>query len=238
MVPFLLNTFAERSHFINVFEYYYNKNINKEICFLTIAIDKQIDTTSSISIYPDIQRSSDKLHECTSRYERHVQTLQYLRKLGYEFVVNCLDDGWITKVDWMRFDDAFSYLNNNDADRIDLCGVQSGYEIEPIDSVVSLIKPSSNVMWYVSNQCAIWKIDSLLNLYEAIGKVFDVDVEKKGSEVARQLKFKFLTFNEVVIDCPNVFNRIIGLNDYGEKLLMSYCENNNLDYKSELKKYK
>jgi hypothetical protein len=234
MIPFLLNTFKEREQFVKVFEHYFYKHINKLEYKLYIVIDGEINTDSNLVVYNDLLRTSNDNHLCHSRYERHVKTLNSFKSDGYDYVINCLDDSWIQNIVWEKFEKSIDFLILNNADRIDLCGPQYQYEVEIIDSDVSLIKPTNEISWYFSNQCALWKIDSLLKIYNQMGVVSDIDVEKIGSNIAFQYNYKFITFNNPAIYSWNVFNRYTGLNDDGKKLLKEYSENNDLIYLNEL----
>ena len=240
-IPALLNTFAKRELFLNKYFYFYNKHFGDKPEFpFYISIDddsviKQRNT--NILTYENTPTSSDELHECVSRYYRHLYTMHYFKEQGFKYMMNLMDDGWIESVNWEQLYKSVDYIEENNADRIDICGPQILYTCLPIDEHVSLIDPNNDITWYVTNQCSIWKIDSLLKIYEHLGPVTDWQVEMIGSDVARSLNCKFLTFNTPVIDNLGVNQRKVGLSDKGKKLLKEYCEGNNLDYNEEFNKF-
>ena len=164
--------------------------------------------------------------------------MHHFKDLGFEYMMNLTDDGWITDVNWEQLYKSVDYIEEQNADRIDICGPQISYTCLPIDEHISLIDPNNDVKWYLTNQCSIWKIDSLLKIYEQLGPVTDWQVEVVGSDIARDLNCKFLTFNTPVIDNFGVNQRNVGLNDNGKKLLGEYCKQNNLDYAEEFNKFK
>lgn len=240
-IPALLNTFAKREVFLNTYFHFYNKHFGDKPEFpfyITIDNDEVIkQKNTNILLYENTPTSSHELHECVSRYYRHLYTMHYFKSQGFEYMMNLMDDGWIEYVNWEQLYKSIDYIKNNNADRIDICGPQLLYPLIKIDEHVSLINPNNTITWYVTNQCSIWKIDSLLKIYEELGPVTDWQVEMVGSDVARNLNCKFLTFNNPVIDNQGVNQRKVGLSNKGKKLLKEYCEGNNLDYNEEYNKF-
>jgi len=243
IVPAFLNTFAKRQPFIDVYFHFHNKHFfdRPEFPFY-LAIDNKDyfleQEGLNILTYEDTPTSSEELHECVSRYWRHLYTLNYFKEQGYKYIMNCMDDGWISSINWDKLYTGVDYIEANNADRIDICGPQILYPCIPIDDHVSLIDPNNDITWYVTNQCSIWKIDSLISIYENLGPVTDWEVEKIGSDVARRLGCKFLTFNYPVIDNLGINQRKVGFSKKGIKLLQEYCTDKNLDFNTELEKFK
>lgn len=243
IIPAFLNTFAKRQPFIDVYFHFHNKHFfNRPEFPFYLAIDNKDyfleQEGLNILTYEDTPTSSEELHECVSRYWRHVYTLNYFKSLGHKYVMNCMDDGWISLIDWDRLYMATQYIEDHNADRIDICGPQILYNCIPIDENVSLVDPNNDITWYVTNQCSIWKVDSLLSIYDTLGPVTDWEVEKIGSDVARQLKCKFLTFNSPVMDNIGINQRKVGFSEKGRNLLQEYCTDKNLDFNTELEKFK
>jgi len=236
-IPVFLNTFVKRKPFLDINFFYYEKYFPQSTIFLALDKDEYyIESNLNINIltYDDIPTTSYLMHECHSRYYRHLFSLKYLESKGYEYVMNYMDDGWVNSVDWEKLNKSISYLNDNNADRIDLCGPQLHYPLIFINDDISFINPNNDITWYQSNQCAIWKIKSLIKIYEILGPDSDTEVERRGSEVARQLKCKFLTFNSPVIDNEGWFQRKVGFKGKGKELLKYYCEETNNNFKKKI----
>lgn len=236
-VPLLFNSFSKRKPFIDVCMHYYKNYLPEANIYLTL--DNEVDLTYKINLltYDNIPTTSEYTYKCHSRYYRHYYTLHYLKNEGYDYVMNCMDDGWIVNVDLEKLFTSIDYIQNNNADRIDLTGPQTQYECLYLDDYVSTINPNNDLQWYLTNQCSIWKIDSLLKIYDILGPVEDWEVEKIGSEVSRQIGCKFLTFNNPVIDNNGCFQRTVGLNDVGKNLLKMYCIENRIEYESKIKEF-
>jgi hypothetical protein len=239
-IPFLFNSFEKRKPFLDVCFFYYKKYFSDIKIYLTT--DQDIDSTGweniDILTYSTIEKTSNLFHECHSRFYRHYYTLNYFIDIGEKYVVNCMDDGWICgTIDYDLLNDSINYLENNNANRIDICGPQPEYKCIPIDEHVSVVDADNNLQWYLTNQCSIWKTETLLEIYKELGPVSDWQVEKYGSDICRKNGYKFLTFNNPIIDNSGVFQRNVGLHDVGKKLLMEYCNNQNLNYNTELEKF-
>jgi hypothetical protein len=239
-IPIFFNSFVKRKPFLDVCFYFQKKYFSTNNLYLTIE-QNDIELKEKIDVnlltYNDIEKTSDLDHECHSRYYRHYYSLNYFKSQGHKYFMNCMDDGWINSINWEQLNKSFKYLEDNNADRIDLCGPQILYSLIPIDEDVSLIDPNNTITWYLTNQCSIWKIDTLLKIYEILGPVTDWEVEYNGSNVARDIQCKFLTFNTPVIDNLGINQRKVGINEQGKKLLLEYCKNYQLDFNTELEKF-
>jgi hypothetical protein len=199
--------------------------------YLTIDEDYGIQNTNvTTMLYNDIQTSSEYMHECVSRYHRHLHSLKYFKSKNYKYVINAMDDGWIENINWLDLNNSVNYLNEFNADRIDLCGPQPLYQLITLNEKISLIDSNNTLQWYLTNQCSLWKIDTLINIYEILGPKSDWEVEKIGSDIARQLQCKFLTFNVPAITNQGVFQRKVGMYERGKKLLIEYCNDKNLNF--------
>lgn len=237
-IPIFFNSFSKRKPFLDVCFYFHKKYFPSDNIYLTLDQDDiEIKNKLNLLIYDNIPKTSDLDHECHSRYYRHYYSLHYFKDKGHDYVMNCMDDGWINSINWDKLNKSIKYIEDNNADRIDLCGPQVLYPCIPIDEDVSLIDPNNDITWYLTNQCSIWKIDTLIKIYDLLGPVTDWEVEKIGSDVARNMNCKFLTFNTPVIDNLGVNQRSIGINEQGRKLLLEYCIDNNLEYNIELEKF-
>ena len=238
-IPLLFNSYLRRKPFIDICFFFYKKYLPEAKIYLTLD-DSNYDTKESntnILTYDSISRTSHHLYECHSRYYRHYFTLNYLKTLGYKYVMNCMDDGWINKINYNTFNKSIQLLEKNNADRIDICGPQPNYDLIKINDDISLINKNNNLPWYLTNQCSIWKIEILFKIYEILGPSADTEVESRGSEIARNLNLKFLTFNVPVIDNAGCFRRTIGLSEEGKELLKQYCKENNFDYNRKLNEF-
>jgi hypothetical protein len=237
-IPIFFNSFSKRKPFLDVCFYFHKKYFPSNNIYLTLDQDDiEIKNKLNLLIYDNIPKTSELDHECHSRYHRHYYSLHYFKDKGHNYVMNCMDDGWINSINWDKLNKSINYIKDNNADRIDLCGPQVLYPCIPIDEDVSLIDPNNNITWYLTNQCSIWKIDTLIKIYDLLGPVTDWEVEKIGSDIARNINCKFLTFNTPVIDNLGVNQRTVGINDQGKKLLLEYCTDNNLNYNTELEKF-
>lgn len=235
-IPFFFNSFVKRKPFLDVCFYYYKKYFNNEI-ILTLDTEDYDGKGITILTYDNIPKTSDLLHECHSRYYRHYYTLEYFLSSGHEYFINCMDDGWIKKVDYDRFNQSLDILKRTGADRIDLCGPQPDYGLIPVEEGVSLVDKNNYLPWYLTNQCSLWKTESLIKVYKTLGPATDWEVEKLGSDVARNLDCRFLTFNTPVIDNMGLNQRKVGLSIEGKQLLEEYCNINSLNYTEELNKF-
>lgn len=236
-IPILFNSFSKRKPFIDVCMHYYKRYLPEASIYLTIDNEIDLDYKINLLTYDNIPTTSEYTYKCHSRYYRHYYTLHYLKSIGYTYVMNCMDDGWITSVDFEKLNRSIDYIINNKADRIDLTGPQIEYDCLYLDDYVSIVNPNNDLQWYLTNQCSIWKIDSLLKIYDILGPVADWEVEKIGSDVSRYIGCKFLTFNTPVIDNLGLFQRTVGLYDKGKFLLEKYCIENNMNYEIKLKQF-
>ena len=223
-VPLLFNSYLRRKPFMDVCFFFYKKYIPNAKIYLTLDNDdyniKGLDV--NILTYDNISKTSDYLHECHSRYYRHYFTLKYFLNQGINYIINCMDDGWIQKINREKFNQLIIHLEKYNADRIDLCGPQPEYKLENIENDLYYINPKNTLPWYLTNQCSMWKVNSLLKIYEILGPSADTEVERVGSEISRNLNFKFLTFDSPVIETGG-FQRNVGLSPLGKKLLEQYC---------------
>ena len=241
-IPFLFNSFAKRKHFIDVCFHFYGKYFSDRNFYLTID-DKNFHIDESLNInilhYDTIQSTSEHHFQCLSRYYRQLNSLNYLKSIGYVYVTSCMDDGWIDgdKINWDSYGKCLTYLQEYNVDRIDLCGPQPRYNLIKIKNDLNMVDSNNDLPWYLTNQCSIWKIDSLLTIYKILGPVSDCDVERQGSEISRRLQYKFLTFDNQILGNDGVFQRTVGFNHTGIKLLKEYCYTKNLDYNEEIKKF-
>lgn len=238
-IPILFNSFIKRKHFLDVCLYFYNHYFPKNEIYLTLD-DENYESQIPLNIltYPETEKTSEEMHLDLSRFYRHYYTLDYFKNKGYKYVMNCLDDGWIGTLIENDLNKGIKHLEEHNADRIDLCGPQPEYQLDYISDNLYVVNPNNILPWYLTNQCAIWKTDSLLNIYKILGPSSDCDIEKYGSELSRQLKYKFLTFKNSPLDNEGVFQRDIGLKEKGITLLKTYCEQNKIDYNKELQKFK
>lgn len=237
-IPLLFNSFLKRKPFIDVCFFFYKKYFPNIQIYLTLDNSYDIkESNINILTYENIPSTSDLMYECHSRYYRHYYTLHYLKSLNFKYVVNCMDDGWIQNINKSDLDLSINYIEQHSADRIDLCGPQPEYKCLGIDEKVSLINSNNSLPWYLTNQCSIWRVETLLNIYEELGPVADWQVEKIGSDISRNNNYKFLTFNNPVIDNIGCFQRTVGLSEDGKRLLKEYCSFNNLNYSEELNKF-
>ena len=239
-IPILFNSFVKRKHFLDVCLYFYGHYFPKNEIYLALDNEDYTNNNTSLTIltYPEVKKTSEQTHNDLSWFYRHYFSLEYLKSLGYKYSLNSLDDNWIGTVVKEDLDKCIEYLEEHNADRIDLCGPQPEYQLDYVKDNLYIVNSNNTLPWYLTNQCAIWKIDSLLNIYKTLGPVSDCDIEKYGSELSRQLKYKFLTFNYSLLDNDGVFQRNVGLKEKGINLLKTYCEQNKIDYNGELQKFK
>lgn len=238
-IPLLFNSYLRRKPFMDVCFFFYKKHLPNVKIYLTLDNDNYDVKGLNIDIltYDDIPTTSTVMHECHSWYYRHYFTLNYLKSLGHKYSINCMDDGWVGNVSWEEFNKMVDYIEEHNADRIDLCGPQPNYELKHINNNLYYVNPENSLPWYLTNQCSMWKIDSLLKIYETIGPVADPAIELYGSEVARRLNYKFLTFPFSLFNNSGVFTRTVGIDNRGLELLKQYCEENNFNYNEKLNEF-
>lgn len=224
--PILINSYSDRMPFINICLYFLHKWLPQLDIYLTIDSDEnfnyELHKNSNVLIYDNIIRTSTNLAECHSRYYRHYYTLKYFKSIGFEYVINYMDDGWIEGLNFDMFNQSVNYLEKYKADRIDLCGPLLQYELEKINDDISLVIPT-DCTWYFHNQCATWRIDTLIDVYEKLGPVSDPNLERYGSEISRINNHRFITFNKYAINNEGCFQRTVGFNERGVRLLTKYC---------------
>jgi hypothetical protein len=237
--PILINSYKTRKPFIDVCLFYLNKFFADNEIYLVL--DEEISDFKDVKnlnilTYDTIERTSADLRECHSRYYRHYYTLKYFESLNVKYVVNYMDDGWIGYISYNLINKAIDYLNQSNFDRIDLCGPLRDYKLQYINEDISYIVPTDCV-WYFHNQCAIWKVDTLIKIYEALGPVSDPNLERYGSSLCKNMDFKFLTFNYNAINNEGCFQRTVGFNERGVELLNLYCKNTDKNFGEEFLKF-
>jgi len=237
--PILINSYSARKPFIDICLFYINKFFPDNEIYLTVD-DNNLNFENyknlNILTYDTIERTSELLHECHSRYYRHYYTLKYFESLNFKYVINYTDDGWIETVNYNLINKAINYLDESNFDRLDLCGPLLDYKLQYINEDISIVIPT-DCTWYFHNQCAVWRIDTLIKIYETIGSVSDPHLERFGSELSKNIGCKFMTFNYHAINNEGCFQRTVGFNKRGVSLLNLYCSETNKDFNEELIKF-
>lgn len=238
-IPILFNSFIKRKHFLDICLYFYGHYFPKNEIYLTLDEENYTNKNTSFTLltYPKTEKTSEEMHLDLSRFYRHYYTLNYFKDKGYKYIMNCMDDGWIGMLVENDLNKSIEYLEEYKADRIDLCGPQPEYQLDYVKDNLYIVNSNNTLPWYLTNQCAIWNINSLIQIYEKLGPSSDCDVEKYGSELCRQLNYKFLTFKNSPLDNDGVFQRNVGLKEKGIILLKEYCKQNKINYDEELQKF-
>lgn len=240
-IPLLLNTFSHRFIFLDLFFYYYKKNFTLGWPLYLTTNEETYISKETLQIellyYENIKETSTKLHETHSRYFRHYYTLKYLKEIGHTYIFNYLDDAWMKEIDTVAFDNIHKYLEQFDADRIDITGPEPLYKLIPLNSDVSVIDKNQTITWYHTNQPAIWKIDSLLRIYEALGPCADTALERYGSDYCRENNYTFLCHNRILLKHKGVFQRNVGFTADGVEMLKEYCISKSLNYTNVINKF-
>ncbi len=236
---FLISTFDAREKFLDPFFYYYKKFIGSEFRIYLAKEEKEYRCKEGINIKQlnyNFPHTSKNLGYCNSWGSRLKSALGIIKNDGYKYVIFICDDGWIKSLSLDKFNTVIDKIEKYNADRIQLIGSSEGYILEPLDSEISLISPRSDVPWYLNHQASIWKIDSLDQL------VLESDCattsERDGSQRSKELKCRFLTFNEPVLDSIGVNHSSGGMYVWGQKMLRQFCVERNLNYEECSKKFK
>jgi hypothetical protein len=235
-----LNSYDEREIFLDIFLHQLQKYITNIPIFIIKGskIYKSRETNLNINVINTNYKSPiDKnfLYDLNWGY-RYIDGIKFLKENNYKYVIRFDDDGFIQNIDSALFnDDIIHVLENTKADRLQLYGPDPHNVLLPIDSNYSEISPEGHYGHYITNQCSLWNIDSCFKItHQGLNAC---SIEGEGSNIARKIGMKCITFNTPIITGHGLNSWDKGYTD-GNNIVKNYCDFYNLDYNQVLLKIK